>query len=164
MINNTPIIIASIGFIKYTSYKANNKLPIPNTKTPKIQAIPVWKALAQNIFLLEPNSLRIAPIAPKQGALNKLNTINAYALAGLKKLKISDWKINENTSFSSARPAITFIFDTTNSFATSPWNAETVAPHDHSPSIGQNNQANILPTEAKIESLTLIPYFKFPVK
>ena len=61
-----------------------------------------------------------ATIAPKQGALNKLNTINAYALAGLKKPKISDWKINENTSFSSASPAITFILDTTNSLATKP--------------------------------------------
>ena len=107
-----------------------------NTKLANIQASVVWNIIALNIFLVLPNSLLIAPIAPKHGALNRLNTINAYALIGVKKLKADDLKIIELSCIPSLRPAIILIDDITCSFATNPCIAETAASQLNVPSIG----------------------------
>lgn len=112
-------------------------LPIANVITPNIHARPVWNNTACHILFVEPSSLLIAPIAPKQGAENKLNTINAYALAPLKNPNIEPVpNIKPPSVTSSARPAMIAILDTTCSFATKPCIADTLAAQLHSPNIG----------------------------
>ena len=63
----------------------------------------------------------MAPIAPKHGALNRLNTINAYADAAVKNPNMPSLaNIWLPSSTSSANPPITAIEDITCSLATSP--------------------------------------------
>ena len=86
----------------------NILFPIWYTAIPNSHANNVWNPTALSIFLVPPSSLFIAPIAPKHGAENKLNTINAYADAGLKNPNIPlSEKISFPSSTSSASPLIT---------------------------------------------------------
>lgn len=98
--------------------------------------MPVWNKTAFHKSDVNPSSLLIAPIAPKHGAEKRLNTIKAYADAGVKNWKI--WLLNINvpvlTSFE--KFAMIAIEETTCSLATNPWIAETEAAHDNSPKNG----------------------------
>src|SRR5690606_32986693 len=96
--------------------------------------------------------------------LNKLNTINAYAEAGVKKLNAALLKINTPSLTSSEYPAIIAIDATTCSFATNPCIAETVASQLNSPKNGYKIHENIFPNCASIESAGSIPYLKLNEK
>ena len=127
-------------------------------KLDKSHANPVWKHTAFKTFLVLPNSFFIAAIAPKHGAENKLNIVNANAEAGVKNPKAPVLLKIFIELVLSAKPLITAIDDTTCSFAISPCIAETVTSQLFTPTIGLNIQDILFPKFANMLCLISMPY------